>query len=546
MTNQSHTSIKTFNQYPLHDQIQKNLAQAGLTNPTEIQEKAFQSLLSATGPIDFHGQAQTGTGKTLAFGIPLIQGINQADSTTQALIVAPTRELVLQICDSLKVVARNLNVVVEPIYGGVSIENQMRQLKRGVQIVVGTPGRLNDHLRRKTLNLKTLKTLVLDEADIMLDMGFKEEIDEIMAFAPKNRQIWLFSATVKPGIKAIKDSHMKDPVSVRVAAANVTAESTKQYFCIVPRKSRMQALARFIDTEPDFYGVIFCQTKMLANDVSQELSKLGYSVNALHGDINQVMRNKVIKEFKAKAFTILVATDVAARGIDVANLTHVVNFSLPEDAESYVHRIGRTGRAGKEGVAITFVNGTEVRRLQQIANRFKAQIMPLEVPTTAAIAKLRLAKAMEQIDHLCVKKIADHACSEQLHALLKERSQEELVIGLHNLISETLLKGCSKEQENIQFESTARALEQTHRFDAAGQEIMLNVGSDDGITKKDILGYLKGARSLKPADIGRVHVIKRRSFIVVPNDVAPTLLKELTGKTLKGRRVFASMAQNPN
>ena len=536
-------TIKTFNDFPLNDTIKKNLAQAGLINPTEIQNKAFDALLGLSEPIDFHGQAQTGTGKTLAFGIPLIQAIISRDPSTQALIVAPTRELVLQICDSLKVVTRGMDVSVEPIYGGVSIENQVRALRRGVHIVVGTPGRLNDHLRRKTLSLKTLKTLVLDEADIMLDMGFKDEIDEIMVYAPKTRQIWLFSATVKPGIKAIKDSHMKDPVSVRVAASNVTSASTKQYFCVVQRKFRLQALARFIDTEPDFYGVVFCQTKMLANDVAQELGKNGYSVNALHGDINQAMRNKVIKEFKAKEFTILVATDVAARGIDVSNLTHVINFSLPEDAESYVHRIGRTGRAGKEGVAITFVNGTDVRRLQQIATRFKAEIMPLDVPTSATIAKLRLDKAAEHIDHLCNRKPAYHACSAQLQTLLKERSPEELLNGLHNLISETLLKGCSKEQEEMHFESSAKAVAQVHNMDAAGQEIMLNVGSDDGVTKKDILSYLKAARALNPNDIGRVHVIKRRSFIVVPNEIVMNVLKDLSGKTLRGRRVHASLAQ---
>lgn len=537
--------MATFNDFPLHTIIQRNLAEHGLTNPTEIQEKAFAHLLTAE-KIDFHGQAQTGTGKTLAFGIPLIQSINPQDNKTQALVVAPTRELVLQICESLKKVAAGMGVYVEPIYGGVSLEAQMRALKRGVHIVVGTPGRLNDHLRRKTLWLGSLRTLVLDEADIMLDMGFKEEIDEILAYVPKDRQVWLFSATVKPGIRTIKEEHMKDPVSVRVAASNVTAATTKQYFCIVPRRVRLQALARFIDSEASFYGLIFCQTKMLADEVCQELNKRGYAVNALHGDMNQPLRNKVIKGFKNREFKILVATDVAARGIDIADLTHVVNYSLPEDQESYVHRIGRTGRAGKDGVAITLINSSEVRRLQQLANRFKATISPLDVPTLDAIAKLRFDKAIEQIDHLCNTNPTTHACSQRLLTLLQERSNVELVTALHNLISKTVLKNCGQEAEDVQFGSTDKAMHEhrpNHYNDPNGQEIMLNVGTDDGIHKGDVLRYVQATKTLKGQRIGRVHVIKRRSFVTIEPHLVPELIKELHGKQIRGRRVYLSVSQ---
>ncbi len=569
-----------FKDFPLLPAIQKSLDSLGFTQPTEIQVKAFELLLTPE-KVDFHGQAQTGTGKTLAFGIPLIQAVNAQDKATQALIVAPTRELVVQICDSLRSVAKEMGIYIEPIYGGMSMESQMRLLRRGVHIVVGTPGRLNDHLRRRTLSLKTLRTLVLDEADIMLDMGFKEEIDEILAHAPKDRQVWLFSATVKDGIRAIKESQMRNPITVRVTAQTLTGETTKQLYCVVPRRTRMQALARFIDSAPEFYGVVFCQTKMLANDLAQDLSKRGYSVNALHGDMNQAMRNKVIQAFKNKEFSILMATDVAARGIDVANLTHVVNFSLPEDQESYVHRIGRTGRAGKEGIAITFLNGSEVRRFQQLAKRFKAEVYPVDVPTADSVAAIRLAKVMEQVDQLCIRKMGASTAQLALLKLLQERSAQEILNGIHNLLCDTLLKGIGKEQEEMHFESTesqSRSDSSSYRHEGRdrdgggrygrggdrggresrggdrfggrfndnsggdGHEIMLNVGSDDGVTKQDVLRFLTSTPSLRAVPIGRIHVIKRRSFVTVSPDIAETLMKELRGRDINGRSVRISKA----
>jgi ATP-dependent RNA helicase DeaD len=555
-----------FKDFPLLQPIQKALDTLGFTQPTDIQVKAFQHLLTPE-KVDFHGQAQTGTGKTLAFGIPLIQSVNPQDKSVQALVVAPTRELVVQICDSLKSVARDMGIYIEPIYGGMSMEAQIRCLKRGTHIVVGTPGRLNDHLRRKTLSLKNLRTLVLDEADIMLDMGFKEEIDEILAYAPKERQVWLFSATVKDGIRAIKETQMRNPVTVRVAAQTVTGQTTKQQYCVVPRKTRMQALARFIDCAPEFYGVVFCQTKMLANDLAQDLSKRGYSVNALHGDMNQAMRNKVIHAFKNKEFSILMATDVAARGIDVQNLTHVINFSLPEDQESYVHRIGRTGRAGKEGIAITFLNGSEVRRFQQLAKRFNAEIFPVDVPSADDVAAIRMANVMEQVDELCTRAAPATRYSQQVSKLLHERSKEELLVGMQNLLSDTLLKGFGNQEDEIRFESTESASRSGYhsegrdggRFegrrggfdrggrrdrggDTQGQEIMLNIGSDDGVTKQDVLKLLTSTQTLRNAPIGRIHVIKRRCFVTVSPDIMQALIAELRGKVVKGRQVRASVA----
>jgi ATP-dependent RNA helicase DeaD len=289
--------VKTFAELPILPEIKKSLETIGITTPTEIQAKVIPLLIENPNT-DVHAQAQTGTGKTLAFGIPLIQIIDTSLKAVQVLIIAPTRELVLQINESLKDASRHTNIIIEPIYGGMPINRQIDNIRRGAQIIVGTPGRLNDHLRRKTLSLKALKILVLDEADIMLEMGFKEEIDSILNVAPKDRSIWLFSATVMPGIKAIIKSHMKNVVSVKAEAKELVAPKVKQYFCQVPSRKRVEAVARFIEAAPEFYGIIFCQTKVLTSEVTEQLASKGFKVNCLHGDMSQALRNQVIKGFK--------------------------------------------------------------------------------------------------------------------------------------------------------------------------------------------------------------------------------------------------------
>jgi len=527
--------MKSFTDFDLSSQMQKALVSLGFTNPTEIQEKSFPILLGAE-KTDFHGQAQTGTGKTLAFGIPLVETINARSRATQALIVAPTRELVLQICDSLKQVAQFTDVVIEPIYGGVSIMNQIRMLKKGVHIVVGTPGRLRDHLRRRTLSLKELETLVLDEADIMLDMGFKEEIDEILEYAPQDRQIWLFSATVKSGITDIKKTHMHDPVSIRVSKSKVTTDNTQQFHCMVPTKYRLQALCRIIDTAPEFYGLIFCQTKVLTGDIAERLTKRGYRVGCLHGDMDQKLRNKVTKKFKDKSFDIVVATDVAARGIDVVGLTHVINYSMPDDQESYVHRIGRTGRAGKQGTAITFVNNREVRRLQQLVRKFKGEIKPLEIPTVDDVLTIRAEKALNYFKDASEKTTSLKEKFSQLHDAIAASGKEQLVDTVLNLLSDKYLRGHEKERDIPSVCPTEKALQ-----DGQKQELMFHIGFEDGIDRDCVLQYCLDADAIQASDIERVRVIKRRSFVILSSMSANKLVKALKGKKMQGKRVRVSL-----
>jgi len=532
----------TFKDFGLLPEIQKALDKLGFVSPTEIQAKAIPALLSRE-KVDLHGQAQTGTGKTLAFGIPLLHRIERGNKQTQALVIAPTRELALQICDSIRPLAESAGISVDAIYGGASLEAQMRNLRRGVQIVVGTPGRLNDHLRRKTLNLKEVKTLVLDEADIMLDMGFKEEIDEILEFMPNDREIWLFSATVKSGISDIMSSHMKNPESVRVSKKSIATGTTRHYYCVVPMRSRLNALCRFIESAPHFYGFVFCQTKILTSEIAEQLLLRGYRVGALHGDMSQSQRNAVISRFKAKEVTILVATDVAARGIDIANLTHVINYSLSDDLESYVHRTGRTGRAGREGIAITFINKGELRDIQLMQRKFNLTVEPIDVPTRDTIIKARMQEVSEYLASIVERTPVDEAT---LNSLVDQLSEEQRKNGLKQIVFDKFLKSIYEEEDfggtpSLDQQQPQRSDRQSEFPNA--RELFMPVGLDDGLNNESIMEFLV-ENGIKPADIHKLRVIKRRTFMFVSNDKVAELMQAINNKTLGGRKVRVSAAES--
>lgn len=520
-----------FSDLTINEQIKKQIEELGFTEPTEIQAKAIP-LLTSSKKIDFHGQAQTGTGKTLAFGIPLLDRIDNSKKTPQALVVAPTRELAHQIYDSISSVGKKLPTTIAVIYGGVSIEEQIRKLKKGVQIIIGTPGRLNDLLRRKELSFKDLKTIVLDEADIMLDMGFKEEIDELLTHAPREREIWLFSATVKSGIFDIMNKHMEEPVSVRVSSKQVATQKTKQYYCIVPFKARLHAITRFIQAAPDFYGFIFCQTKILASEVSDQLTKRGYSVGALHGDMSQAQRNLVIKKFKQQEFTILVATDVAARGIDVANLTHVINYSLPEDLESYVHRVGRTGRAGKEGIAITFVSKSEQRQISRIEKRFGLEIVQTDVPSAKELISVRFSEIKQFIDAVNLQIQGERKAElEEIDKLLQQADVDKIRAVGRQLLFDKFIAPL----DLTEIPQTSAGVEDQL------QEIFINAGEEQGITKEAVYDYLMDSGEVKEEQIKTIRVIKQRTFVKLAADCSPNLVNALRNKTLMGIKVRVNM-----
>ncbi len=497
--------MKIFADLPLLPQVQKALEGLGFIKPTEIQEKVIPFLLD-NPKSDIHAQAQTGTGKTLAFGIPLLHAIDPSLKVVQGLVVAPTRELVLQIYESIKEVSRQTTIAIEPIYGGMPMNRQIERIRRGAQIIVGTPGRLNDHLRRKTLSLKRLKVLVLDEADIMLDMGFKEEIDSILSYAPKDRQIWLFSATVRPGIKQIIKSHMKDVLSVKSEKKGILSPQVKQYFCVVPMRKRVEATARFIEATPNFYGIIFCQTKVLTSEVMERLASKGFRVNCLHGDMNQALRNQVIKGFKNKDFTILVATDVAARGIDVSDLTHVINFSLPNEHEVYIHRIGRTGRAGKKGTAIVFIASSELYRIRRLERAAHTTLQEISVPPLDVIITVKMSAVSDFIEQ--AKKPDSRLSS--VHKVLKELidsfTQDEIRHSFAVALEDKFFKDIINEDlGGVRSDIVT-----------VPQEICMELGQDTGFTEEAIRDYLYRTCKLLPQEVSKVRVLQRKTFISVP------------------------------
>ena len=514
--------MNTFADLSLSPQIQKNLETLGFTTPTEIQAKVIPMLFQAPNS-DVHAQAQTGTGKTLAFGIPLLHSIDPSLKAVQGLVVAPTRELVLQIYESLKEVSRGMGIIIEPIYGGMPINRQIAGIKRGAHIIVGTPGRLNDHLQRKTLSLKSLKILVLDEADIMLDMGFREEVEIVLNHAPAQRQIWLFSATVGTGINQLISSHMHDVVSVRATGKTIVTPQVKQYFCVVPMHRRVEVAARFIEAAPDFYGIIFCRTKILTSEVMERLVSKGLRANCLHGDMQQSLRNQVIKGFKNKDFTILVATDVAARGIDVNNLTHVINFSLPEEHESYIHRIGRTGRAGKEGIAILLVSPNEMYRIRRLEKVTRTPLLEIPAPSLETIITTKMSAVSDFIEQSKQPRPQLSPVHNNIKELINSFSEEEIrhsfAVALEDKFFADLV------HEDIGRVSSDNG--------AVQQEICIELGQESGISEHDIRTYLHTICKLSPQEIRKVRVIKQKTFISIAENRLQECLTTMKANPIK-------------
>ena len=354
----------------------------GFERPTPIQKLTIPLLLA--GDHDIIAQSQTGTGKTAAYGLPILQQLTRGAGGVQAIVLVPTRELALQVTEELISYNHEKKLSITAIYGGASISEQLRRLAKGADVVVGTPGRVLDHIRRGTLDLSSIRFLVLDEADEMLNMGFIEDVEEIMSHTPEERRVLLFSATMPQRIVNLSHTYMRDIEMVRAEATQLTADLTDQIYFEVRESDKFDALTRIIDITPDFYGIVFSRTKVGTDELVNRLLERGYAVEGLHGDVSQAQREKILRKFRNRQVNILVATDVAARGIDISNLTHVINYSLPQDPESYVHRIGRTGRAGNQGTAITFISSAEMRQFGFLKRSIKADIQKKSLPTPQA------------------------------------------------------------------------------------------------------------------------------------------------------------------
>jgi ATP-dependent RNA helicase DeaD len=417
--------LNTFKQFGLSDQVLRVLSELGFEKPTDIQVQSLPVLME--GNHDFIGLAQTGTGKTAAFGLPLLERIDTQSPHTQALVLAPTRELGQQIAEQLNTFSKYLDKVnVLPVYGGAPIVNQIRALKKTQHVIIATPGRLIDLIKRKSIRLNRLRFLVLDEADEMLNMGFKEDIDKILTYTPEEKLTWLFSATMPPPIKRIVDKYMDHPVEVRIDAKNKVNTNIEHQFAILKQSNKTDALMRFLDLQPNLRGVVFCRTKRDTQQLAEQLLHKKYKADALHGDLSQSQRDRVMKRFKMHDLQVLIATDVAARGIDVIDLTHVFHFALPDDNAYYTHRSGRTARAGKKGISISFINGREVHKIRRLEKLLGISFSHVRIPNMHDIAEIRVENWCLEVLEQRPKGKLDRKLLEKVHMLFSNLSKEEL------------------------------------------------------------------------------------------------------------------------
>ncbi|WP_270420240.1 DEAD/DEAH box helicase [Acidaminococcus massiliensis] len=519
--------ITSFEDLHLDRKILAALKDMGFEEPSPIQKGAIPLALEGE---DLIGQAQTGTGKTAAFGIPIIQKINEKDRHIQALVMSPTRELCIQVADEISKIGRTKRVRVLPVYGGQPIERQIRSLKRGIQVVIGTPGRLLDHIRRGTIDLEYVNFLVLDEADEMLDMGFVDDMENIIKNVPPERQTMLFSATMPRPILSISKKYMRAPKMVAIHKEVVTAPTIDQYY--YETRDKVDGLCRILDTTDDCKMIIFCRTKKGVDELVIALATRGYEAEGLHGDLSQNQRDRVMKKFRSGQVDILVATDVAARGLDIDNITHVVNFDVPSDSESYVHRIGRTGRAGNTGVALTFITPREFRQLKLIERSIKTKILRGTLPTDASV----LERQREQIVSKMQTILEQDRYQDYLpivETLEKDYDIQDIAAAALKFMQEGAKALEEPEEEG---ESLPDSLANTGAKPGMVR-LFINIGRSSRVTVRDIVQSIAIEAEIPARSIGRISIYDKFSFVEVPMEYAEKVLGVMHRNTIRGCRV---------
>jgi ATP-dependent RNA helicase DeaD len=527
--------MESFKNLGLTEKTIPALTAKGFEEPTEIQSLTIPLMLK--NEIDIIAQAQTGTGKTAAFALPLIEMVKPSKKP-QALILAPTRELVIQICEEFNSLKGKNKLSVAPIYGGQSIELQLDKLRSGVSIVAGTPGRVIDHINRKTLNLDDVQFVILDEGDEMLNMGFIEDIELILEHTPSEKRVLLFSATMPESIKKLAEKYMGPYTHLRTKTA-LTTKLTDQIYFEVAQADKFEALCRIIDMEPSFYGIVFCRTKIEVDEITSKLQDRVYSAEALHGDISQYQRESILKKFRKKQINILIATDVAARGIDIVSLTHVINFSLPQNPEGYVHRIGRTGRAGSQGTAITFVTSSEFGKLGFIKRVVKMDIQKKEIPEIEHIIGARKNRITDEI-HKIASGGPEPVFLSWADELLEENNPRETVASvLSHSFSKIMDKSSYRQISKVKSHApSGRAL-----VEEEGQtRLFIAKGKKDGMTKKSLVEFIVKKAGVQSRIIDRVEVFDNFSFISAPFTDAERILERFK-KQSQGKKSLVVKAK---
>jgi len=531
------TDKNKFEHLGLSKMVLDAIYKKGFEEPTRIQALTIPVMLR--DDTNIIAQAQTGTGKTAAFGLPLIEMINPGERSVQALIITPTRELAIQVSEEISSLKGNSGIRVIPIYGGQSIDQQLRRLKKGVHIVVGTPGRVIDHIKRKTLNLKDIEHLILDEADEMLNMGFIEDMEEIMKHTNPRKRTLLFSATMPSRIKVLAGKYMADYEFITVKKQPITVSLTEQIYYEVKASDKFEALCRIIDIEEDFYGLVFCRTKNDVDNVVAHLIDRGYDADVIHGDISQSQREKTLDKFKKKNINVLVATDVAARGIDVINMTHVINYALPHDPESYVHRIGRTGRAGKEGTAITFITPSEYNKLMFIQRKAKTAIKKSKVPNVMDIIKAKKKKIDEDITAINSEEIGDTYYNWAKKLLNDNNSTQILAKLLNYCFDDQLNPGLYNEIKDLSGRSRKIEMEGRTRLFVA-------LGKKDKISPGKLVRFIIQNTGVRNSAIDQVDVFNDFSFITVPFKEAEIILGIFQKKSGKKKSLVVKAKKKQN
>lgn len=543
--------IETFEETGIRPEILKAIEELGYEKPMPVQQQVIPVILQSDR--DIIALAQTGTGKTAAFGLPLISKIDEKNTNPQVLILCPTRELCLQIANDLSNYGkfiRGLQIVA--VYGGASIETQIKQLKQGAQVVAATPGRMNDLIRRKKINLQDIHSVVLDEADEMLNMGFQEELNSILEVVPDERRTLLFSATMPREVAAIASNYMKDTQEITVGTKNAGAENVKHHYYVVHASDRYIALKRIADFFPDIYGIIFCRTRQETKEVAEKLMKDGYNADALHGDLSQQQRDYVMQRFRLKNIQMLVATDVAARGLDVDDLTHVINYNLPDDVEIYTHRSGRTGRAGKSGISISICHTKEKFRIAQIEKTIKQKFEQKLVPSGKEICEKQLFSLVDKMEKV---EVNESQIEEFLPVIFKKLdwlSREDLIKKFVSTEFNRFLEYYKNAQdinvashpERERRDGSSRERSGSSAASAKGFTLLrINLGKMDGLNPRELIGMINDYTRNRSILIGKADIQRSFTLFEVESKHVDDLFNAFKGVELEGRRIFVERSR---
>lgn len=543
----------TFNETGLKPEILKAIAEMGFENPTPIQEQTIPQLLSSTA--DLVALAQTGTGKTAAFGLPVLHNTSMQIKQIQSLVLCPTRELCLQITRDLEKYSKYMpGFKTIAVYGGADITKQIRELKSGGQVVVGTPGRVHDLIRRKVLDVSAIRWLVLDEADEMLTMGFKDELDAILSTTPEEKQTLLFSATMPAEIAEMAGKYLHNPVELSVGKRNAGAENVEHHYYVVHAKDKYATLKRIADNYPDCYAIVFCRTRMETREVADQFMADGYNADALHGDLSQAQRDTVMARFRSRNLQMLIATDVAARGLDVNDLSHVINYSLPDDPEVYIHRSGRTGRAGKSGISVSIVHLKETGKLKQIERLSRKKFERKMVPNGDEICEKQMFHLIDRVVNVETNEKEIGKFLPPILEKFEHMSKEEVVKHFVSLEFNQLMEYYKNAKDlNIKVEMQRDPHSKTDRSADRLKftKMFINAGKKQNLNASGLIGLINQFSGRRNIEIGRIDIQRKFSFFEIDSNFEKELIKGLNNKTIDGHtlnvgRVESTAADNQN